>query len=156
MNMETKLICIITAMLVFAFLGCTSVGYQVLKIDYANNEISIINSDEFVIDSISIERFGILYFSKSLREKSKGVSVIKLDESNTQYKVFVDNLHVLECDMDNLSLDIFIRKKGSTFKIAKKIAMNFKHLNSVQTLRGLKYEHCSQRIDTFETERRYR
>jgi hypothetical protein len=154
--MVTKTIYIIFIAALLTLSSCTPIDYQTFKIDNLNKEISIISSDEFVIDSISVERFGSLYFSKSLKDKSKGESKIALDKSNNEYQVYIDSLSVLKCDTDNLSLDIVIRKKGSTIKVTKEMAMNFKHLDEIQILRGLKYEHCSKQIDTLESERRYK
>lgn len=154
--MVVKLKCITTLVLICMFSNCMKVDYQTFQLDNLNKEISIISSDEFVIDSVSIERFGGLYFSKSLKDKSRGKSIISLDESYKEYQIYVDSLSALKCDTDNLSLDIIIRKKGSTIKVNKEIAMNFKHLDEIQTLRGLKFEYCSKQIDTFEADRRYK
>ncbi len=154
--METKSKYITALLLILFFSSCVPVDYQNLKIDNADKEISIINSEEFVIDSISIERFGVLYFSKSLKNKSKGKASISMIEKDNDYQVYVDSLSVLKCDEDDLSLDIIIRKKGSNVKVTKEIAKNFKHLDDIQILRGLKYNPCDKRIDTLRTDGRYK
>lgn len=143
-------------MLIISVSSCTSVDYQTLKIDNQNKELEIVSSEEFVIDSVSIEKFGTLYFSKSLEDKTKGSKSISFKNIDTGYQTYIDSLSVLNCDDDNLSLDIIIRKKGSNIKITKEIAMNFKHFDEVQILRGLKYKPCSKEIDTIETDRRYK
>jgi hypothetical protein len=143
-------------LLVLTFSSCTPVDYQTLKINSADKEISIISSDEFIIDSISVERFGILYFSKSLKNKSEGKSMISLSKNDNDYQVYVDSLSVLKCDDDDLSLDIIIRRKGSKVKVTKEVAQNFKHLDDIQILRGLKYNPCSKQVDTLRTDGRYK
>lgn len=154
--MAIRLIYISCLMLIITVSSCTPIDYQTLKVDNQNQELEIISSGEFVIDSVSIEKFGTLYFSKSLEDKTKGSKSISFKNVDMDYQTYIDSLSVLKCDDDNLSLDIIIRKKGSNIKITKEIAMNFKHLDEVQILRGLKYNPCSKEIDTMETDRRYK
>ncbi|HET7178556.1 MAG TPA: hypothetical protein VFI14_02475, partial [Chryseosolibacter sp.] len=55
----------------YALASCTRVEYQAIKIDLQNRQVSVLSND-FVIDSVSIEKFGRLYFSKSLVSKKDG------------------------------------------------------------------------------------
>ena len=132
------------------------VDYQEIKIDNKKKEISIISSDSYVVDSIVVERFGKVFFSKSLKDKTKGSSSVLLDDSDQGYEIKIDSLAILNCDTDNLSLDVIIRKKGSPIEVTNDIAKGFKFHDDIQILRGLKYEHCSKHIDTFKLDRRIR
>ncbi|OED47249.1 hypothetical protein AB832_00645 [Flavobacteriaceae bacterium (ex Bugula neritina AB1)] len=154
--MGDKLVSIVCIILITIVFSCNSIDYQTIKIDNQNKEIEIINSEKFVIDSVSIEKLGKLYFSKSLKNKSKGSKLISLKNNDSDYRLYIDSLSTLKCDDDNLSLDIVIREKGSVIRITKEIAMNFKHFKEAQVLRGLKYEPCSKKISILGTDRQYK
>ena len=91
---------------------------QVLKLDYPNNEIEIINSNEYVIDSVCIAYSDNVYFSKSLKNKSEGSRMITLNTSNHNYKVYTDSLSALIKDtllVGRTNVHVFIREKETFF-----------------------------------------
>ena len=84
---------------------------QVLKFDYPNNQIEIINSNEYIIDSVSIASSSHIYYSKSLKNKSEGSKIVTLDTSNDNYKIYTDSLSVLTKDSLSVYTSVFIREK---------------------------------------------
>jgi len=146
--MENKSLLII--MLTFIFFGCTNIDYQKIVIDNNKRTISILDSD-FVIDSISISKFGKTKYSISLKDKLLGSTDLDINQPNSAYKVYVDELSTLLCDDKNLSLLIIIRKKGEPVKVAENVANNFETNPYIQVLYR-KYSPCSKEIDTLETD----
>jgi hypothetical protein len=140
-------------LMIFFFLliisGCSNVDYQRIVIDNEKKTISILDSN-FVIDSISIGKFGKSNLSISLKDKIQGISFLNITHPNPAYKVYVDEFSALNCD-DNLSLLIIIRKKGESVKVTEDIANNFKTNPNIQVLYR-KYFPCKKEIDTIETD----
>lgn len=150
--MENKYLVII---LFFIFFGCTNLDYQKIIIDNNTKTISLLSSD-FVIDSVSIEKFGKAEYSISLNNKSLGKNKIILTNNNQGYNIYNNNLNLLYCNDENLSLSIIIRKKGATTKVTENMAMNYKINSDIQVLRSYTYDPCSKTIDTLETDRSFK
>lgn len=139
----------------YALASCTRVEYQAIKIDLQNRQVSVLSND-FVIDSVSIEKFGRLYFSKSLVSKKDGSHQVSIGARDNGYRIQIDSLSLLQCGEDNLNLVIIIRRMGSNVRVTRNIAMNFEHVDEIQTLHGVKYSPCSKSIDTLMTDKRWR
>lgn len=150
--MENKCLVII---LFFIFFGCTNLDYQKIIIDNDTKTISLLSSD-FVIDSVSIEKFGKAEYSISLNNKSLGKNKIILTKDNQGYNIYNNNLNSFYCNDENLSLSIIIRKKGATTKVTENMAMNYKVNSDIQVLRSYSYHPCSKTIDTLETDRSFK
>lgn len=149
--MENKCLVII---LFFIFFGCTNLDYQKIIIDNDTKTISLLSSD-YVIDSVSIEKFGKAEYSISLNNKSLGKNKIIMTKDNQGYKVYNNNLKSLYCNDVNLGLSIIIRKKGTTTKVTENMAMNYRVNSDIQVL-IYKYQPCSKTIDTLETDRSFK
>jgi hypothetical protein len=130
--------------------GCSNVDYQRIIINNEKKAISILDSN-FVIDSISIGKFGKSKLSISLKDKMQGISFLDIIHPNPAYKVYVDEFSALNCDDENLTLSIIIRKKGESIKVTEDLANNFKTNPNIQVLYR-KYFPCSKEIDTIETD----
>jgi len=94
--MAIRLIYISCLMLIITVSSCTPIDYQTLKVDNQNQELEIISLGEFVIDSVSIEKIGTLYFSKSLEDKTKGSKSISFKNVDMDYQTYIDSLSVLK------------------------------------------------------------
>jgi hypothetical protein len=151
--MENK--SLLAILFLFAFFGCTNLDYQKIIINNDKKTISLLDSN-FVIDSISVEKFGKAEYSISLNNKSLGKNSIILTKDNQGYNVYNNNLKSLDCNDDNLSLSIIIRKKGTTTRVTENMAMNYKVNADIQVLRSYTYHPCSKKIDTLETDRSFK
>lgn len=145
----------ILVFIVFLLMGCSNTNYNKIVIDNEKKTISILG-DDFVIDSVSIQSFDIIKYSSSLNNKLQGENVVYLTRKNHGYELYVDKLDSLNCDDENLSLSIYIRKRGSTEIVTEDISIGIKVSPNIQVLRGLRYLPCSKEIDTFETDRSFR
>ncbi len=133
-------------------ISCTSIDYQKIELDWSKRQITLL-SNSFVIDSIYVERFGKLYYSKSLLNKLEGRQEVSLVNSTDGYLTHVDSLSALKCGEANLGLGIIIRKKGSVIKVTRMIGKGIEHNEEIQTLIGLKYDQCSKGLDTLTTDK---
>lgn len=140
----------ITILFLFIFFGCTNIEYQKIIIDNNKKTISLLDSN-FVIDSISITKFGKAHLSISLKDKLRGSSYLDINNLNSDYKINVNELNTLQCDDENLGLLIIIRKKGESVKVTENMANNFETNPNIQVL-DRKYFPCSKKIDTLETD----
>lgn len=136
----------ISILTLIAITGCFSPGSQNVKLNWAENRISVL-SDSFVIDSIFIERFGELYYAKGLLNKGRGENDVFLYGAKDDYIEYVNKLSSLNCNEDNLNLGVILRKKGSLIKVTRTIAQGLEHPQEIQTLIRLKYEPCAKKIE---------
>lgn len=141
---------LVTILFLIIFYGCTNIDYKKIIIDNDKKTIAILDSN-FVIDSISISKFGKAHLSISLKDKLRGSSYLNINNPNSGYKVYVNELNTLQCDDKNLGLLVIIRKKGKPIKVTENMANNFETNSNIQVL-DRKYFHCSKEIDTSETD----
>ncbi|MFH6959385.1 hypothetical protein ACHRV1_18470 [Flavobacterium aquidurense] len=146
--MENKSTLIV--LLLFLLFGCRNVDYQKIIINNKNKTISLLDSS-FVIDSISVRKFGKAKLSISLKDKLLGSSFLDIRNPDSGYKTYVNELNNLSCEDKNLGLSIIIRKKGESLKITEDMANNFERNRFVQVL-YIKYFPCSNEIDTLQTD----
>ena len=137
---------ILFLVLVIICLGCNKVGYQKIIIDNNKKTISLLDTD-FVIDSISIMKFGKPKLSISLINKEEGASYVSINHPDAGY-VYADRLSTLDCDDQNFSVLIIVRKKGAAEKVTNQT--NIKTNKNIQVA-SAKYVPCSNEIDTLET-----
>ncbi|WP_284653544.1 hypothetical protein [Flavobacterium terrisoli] len=134
----------------FISTGCSNIDYQKIVINNHKKTIKLLNPN-FVIDSISISKFGKSKLSISLQNKLQGNSFLDITQPNLAYKVYADKFDYLSCDDPNLTLRIIIRQKGKDVKLTENVANNFETNPYIQTL-YIKYLPCSKEVDTFETD----
>lgn len=146
--METKYLVVI--LILFISFGCTNIDYQKIIINNDKKTISLLNSN-FVVDSISIRKFEKPILSISLKNKLLGSSYLNINNPNSGYKVYVNELSTLQCYDKDVSILIIIRKKGESLKVTEKMANNFETNPNIQVLYS-KYLPCSKEIDTSETD----
>lgn len=140
---------------IFLLIGCSDTNYQKIVIDNQNKSISVLSND-FVIDSICIQKFGVIKYSSSLYDKTSGTNKIYLTKKNDGYELYTNKLDSLNCNDENLSLAIYIRKKGSSVRVTENISIGLEVTPDIQVLRGLIYSPCSKEIDSIETDRSFR
>lgn len=76
--------------LLFFFISitsCESIDYQVIKIDNKSKEL-ICNSQDYIIDSVSLELNNKIVYSVSLLDKSEGETQIFLNKLSNKYKIY--------------------------------------------------------------------
>ena len=152
-NMGNKIL--ILVFFIFLFTGCSETNYQKIVVDNQNKSISVLG-DDFVIDSICIQKFGVIKYSSSLNNKPSGANRVYLTKNNVGYEMYVNKLDSLNCNDENLSLAIYIRKKGSTVRVTEDISIGLEVTPDIQVLRGVRYSPCSNEIDSMETDRSFR
>lgn len=127
--------------------GCKHIDYQTLIINTKSNEISLLKSNDFIINSISIDYLGKNYFSLALINKLKETNKILLIKPDNNYKIYLNNLKKLTCK-DDINLNVVIRKKDSKTKLTSDIANNYKHSKDIQVLKSYKFDLCFKIVDT--------
>lgn len=145
--MESKTLILYLLLIIVS--GCTNVDHKRIVINNSKKTISVLDST-FVIDSVSISKFGKPKFSISLKNKRLGLNHLDLDQSYSEYKNYVNDLNTLQCNDINLNLSIVIRKKGESVRVTQDMANNFEQNPFIQVLFA-KYSPCSKGIDTIET-----
>jgi hypothetical protein len=140
--------------LLFTLFSCSNTDYQKIIINNSNKTISLLSPD-FVIDSVSIQKFGKTEYSCSLDNKYLGTNKIIMTKDNKGYNVYTNNLKSFNCNDNNLSLTIIIRKRGATTKVTENIAMNLETNSNIQ-VKDYKFYPCSKKIDTLETDRSFK
>lgn len=138
---------VLGVLLIMLTTGCHHTDYQTLIINSDGNEISLFNSNDFVIDSISIDYLGKNYFSLALINKSKGEDKVSLIKPSSNYKLYLNDLKKIKCE-DDIGLNVVIRKKYSNTKVTSDIANNYKHSKDIQVLKSYKYYLCIKVVDT--------
>lgn len=136
--------------------SCTPVDYQILEVDYSTGKIRIVDSNEYVIDSLVISKFGEVKYSIAIVNRQNGENKIILNDISSDYKTYKNELKNLDCNETDLDLNIYIRKKGSNVKLSRDIANNHKHVDDIQMFRGLVFKPCSNEVVSYEAERRYK
>lgn len=144
---KNTVIKVLFVLLILLATGCQYTDYQSLIINTDDNEIHLLNSNDFVIDSISIDYLGKNYYSLALIDKSQGKGEISLATPCIDYKLHLNDLKNLNCEED-VGLNIVIRKKGATVKLTNDLANNYKHSKDIQVLKGYKYRTCIKVVDT--------
>ncbi|WP_396184524.1 hypothetical protein [Flavobacterium sp.] len=145
--MATKLGFLI--LICFSIVSCDITDYQILKLD-TKDKIIYIESSDYVIDSISLEKNETELFSISLKEKSGGENVINLYSIDTKYRIY-KNYDFTKCD--ELVGIVFIRKKGFEGAITKNVISQRKNYKEIQQF-FISVSPCSDSIVTFNALRR--
>jgi len=117
-----------------------------IKIDYSSGVITVLDNN-WVVDSISIYRFGKTYKTVTLVDKTMGKSTLSLNRKNIGYRIFKDSLKPEDCD-DNFGISLILRKRGHNDKLTDKIAHNRVFIENISSSPNNIYRACTTSIDT--------
>lgn len=160
MNMVTNRGIIFLYILIFSSIAfsCEDIDYKSMEVNHLKGSLEILDSKDFIIDSLIVFKDGKEFLSIGLIDKMEGDKKIRIDDINiSRYKIYVDSLKEIcgqNLDSDSLisgDLRIFIRKKGVKEEIVG--STNFKDIQSF----NYRYIPCSgEEIVTIKSERKYK
>lgn len=149
-GMATKLNIIICFLLI-SLTSCESIDYQKIIIDNKNKEIHC-TSNEYIIDSISLELNDNVVYSVSLINKDKGEGKVILNKLNNKYKSYLFS-DFASCD--ELVGQVYIRKKGNLTPITKEVINQRKDYKEIQQF-FISFNPCSDSIKEFDALRKFK
>lgn len=149
-SMGTRLKIIICFLLI-SITSCEFIDYQKIIIDNKNKEIHC-SSDEYIIDSISLESNDNVVYSASLLNKDEGENKVILNKLNSKYKSYLLS-DFTGCD--ELVGQVYIRKKGNLTPITKEVINQRKDFKEIQQF-FISFKPCSDSINEFNALRKFK
>lgn len=131
---------ILTILLICA--SCDNTDYQVLEVDSKKGLLEVLSSN-YIIDSVVFEKDDKLIYSMALKDKTKGHSKLNLLNTSNDYKVYIDDINLMDCSGANGI--IFIREKGFSKQITDSVYRQKKHYQEIQQF-WLNYKPCLDSI----------
>ncbi|WP_143165317.1 hypothetical protein [Flavobacterium cucumis] len=142
---------ILICFLLASITSCESIDYQKIIINAKNKELHC-TSNEYIIDSISLELNDNVVYSVSLLNKDTGESKVILDKLNSKYKSYLLS-DFTSCD--EFVGQVFIRKKGNLNPITKEVINQKTDYKEIQQF-FISFNPCLDSLKEFEALRKFK